>query len=105
MGRTVLAYSLQLQLLEKRNKGFRRALRKEDQKIFDDLLRMGKMQVQAGVMASNPNPTDSLFFSVFIELLKEIKNMKRDMEAKEERLKQLEKSIQNPGPWKTLPGG
>jgi len=94
MGRTVLAYSLQLQLLEKRNKGFRRALRKEDQKIFDNLLRMGKMQVQAGVMASNPNPTDSLFFSILIELKKEIEILKRDLEIKEQKIDELESYIQ-----------
>ena len=98
MGRTVLAYSLQLQLLEKRNQGFRRALRKEDQKIFDDLLRMGKMQVQAGVMASNPNPTDSLFLSILIELKKEIETLKRDLGAKKTKIDELERSIRKIDP-------
>ena len=79
MGRTVTPYSIQLQLLEERYKGFRRALRKDDQGVFDDLMRMAKLQVQAGVMASNPNPADSVFLSILIELQKKVDRLENEI--------------------------
>ena len=86
MGRTVTPYSIQLQLLEERYKGFRRSLRKDDQVIFDDLMRIAKLQVQAGVMASNPNPADSVFLSVLIELKKKIDRLENELKKLKEPL-------------------
>ena len=93
MGRTILAYSMQLELLEKRLAAFRRGLRKADQEIFDDILRWGKNQVQSGVMASSPSPSDPVFFSALIELKRrgdaqerEIESLRKELEALRRRL-------------------
>jgi len=72
MGRTIPAYSIQLEILEKRLGSFRRGLRKEDQDILDDILRWGKSQVQSGALASCPNPSDPVFFSALIELKRDL---------------------------------
>ncbi|MCE9600025.1 MAG: hypothetical protein K8S54_18840 [Spirochaetia bacterium] len=72
MGRTHLPYSMQIELIDSRFKNLRRALRKEDQKVFDRLLRYARMQVQAGAMASNPNPFDSMALTMLIEIQKQL---------------------------------
>lgn len=82
MGRTVLAYSMQLEILEKRLGAFRRGLRREDQELFDDILRAGKNQVQSGVLASCPNPSDPVFFAALIELKRELNEQKRCLDER-----------------------
>lgn len=77
MGRTLLAYSIQIDLVNERFKEFRRGLRKQDQKHFDTLIRYAKKQLQAGVMASSPNPFDSMAMSMFIELQRQIDELKK----------------------------
>lgn len=61
-------------------KKFRRALRKEDQALFDDLIRFAKYHVQAGVMAANPNPVDSMVFAMLIEQQRMIKALEKQVE-------------------------
>ena len=87
MGRTVLAYSIQLEILEKRLSSFRRGLRKEDQNIFDDILRWGKNQVQSGVLASSANPSDPVFWAAFIEIKRAIDSHSREIQRFREKLK------------------
>lgn len=67
MGRTVSPYSWQIERLRERFRRFRRALRREDQKLFDELMLYAKLHVQAGVMAASPNPADTVFLSIMIE--------------------------------------
>jgi len=86
MGRTVLAYSIQLEILEKRLSSFRRGLRKEDQHIFDDILRWGKNQVQSGVLASSANPSDPVFWSAFIEIKRALDAHSRELEHFREKI-------------------
>ncbi len=80
MGRTVTPYSMQLQIIRRRLQNFRRALRKEDQLIFDELFRHAKFNVQAGVMAANPNPIDSILLAILIEQQKQINELRRQLD-------------------------
>lgn len=75
MGRTLPTYNmLILQELEKDEwKRFRRALRKEDQEIFDELFIAPKTQMQAGAYASNPKPFETMLICMLLELKKELK--------------------------------
>ncbi|EOQ87981.1 hypothetical protein LEP1GSC202_3497 [Leptospira yanagawae serovar Saopaulo str. Sao Paulo = ATCC 700523] len=75
MGRTISPYSRQMLQIEENLSDFRRALRKADQEIFDDLIRISKLQVQAGVMASLPYPIDSMLLSMMIQLKKELNEL------------------------------
>ncbi|PJZ45632.1 hypothetical protein [Leptospira brenneri] len=80
MGRTITPYSRQMLQIEENLSDFRRSLRRSDQEIFDDLIRISKLQVQAGVMASLPYPIDSMIISMLIELKKEINDLKKRLE-------------------------
>ncbi|MBW0433767.1 hypothetical protein DLM76_10140 [Leptospira yasudae] len=79
MGRTVTPYSRQMQQVESGLLEFRRGLRKPDQEIFDDLIRVAKLQVQAGVMASGPYPIDTMLMTMMIHLKKEISKLKQEL--------------------------
>jgi hypothetical protein len=81
MGRTVQPYSQQVQIVEERFKGFRRALRKEDQVILDRLLLTAKKQLQSGVMSASPNPFDSMALSMLIDLQKQIEKLSQEVES------------------------
>lgn len=74
MGRTLPTYNmLILQELEKEEwRKFRRALRKEDQEIFDELFIAPKTQMQAGAYASNARPFETMLLCMLIELKKEL---------------------------------
>jgi hypothetical protein len=86
MGRTVTPYSVQIETVRARFQNFRRALRKSDQDIFDELFRYAKGNVQAGVMAASPNPADSVFLAILMEL-------RRQLQVQEARINDLEKEL------------
>lgn len=67
MGRTVLPFSQVIRLEMERLKKFRRALRKEDQEIFDRLFDQAQMQVQSGVFASFSEPMIPILLSILLE--------------------------------------
>lgn len=75
MGRTLPTYNmLILQELEREEwKRFRRALRKEDQEIFDELFIAPKTQMQAGAYASNARPFETMLICMLIELKQELR--------------------------------
>ena len=75
MGRTLPTYNmLILQELEKDEwKRFRRALRKDDQEMFDELFLAPKTQMQAGAYASNAKPFETMLICMLIELKKDLK--------------------------------
>lgn len=73
MGRTVLPYSQQIEIVRDRFRKFRRALRKADQALFDEIMLSAKIHIQAGVMAACPNPADGVFLSVLLEMQRKIK--------------------------------
>ncbi|MCZ8156862.1 MAG: hypothetical protein O9264_12115 [Leptospira sp.] len=79
MGRTIAPYSRQVAQIEESLSEFRRALRRSDQEIFDDLIRTAKLQVQAGVMAASPYPIDSMLMTMVIELKKEISVLRNEL--------------------------
>ena len=75
MGRTLPTYNmLILQEMEKDEwKRFRRALRKDDQEMFDELFLAPKTQMQAGAYASNAKPFETMLICMLIELKKDLK--------------------------------
>jgi len=79
MGRTVVPYSLVIEQVMHRFDNYRRTLRREDREAFDDLMRVAKMQVQAGVMAQHPNAFDSMSMAMLVQLKREISDIKKNM--------------------------
>ena len=85
MGRTLPTYNmLILQELEKDEwKRFRRALRKDDQEVFDELFIAPKTQMQAGAYASNAKPFETMLICMLIELKREIKILEERIARRE----------------------
>lgn len=80
MGRTVAPFSQIIDVVIARFDNYRKALRREDREIFDELMRVAKRQVQAGVMAQNPNAFDSMSMAMLIELKKEMQQLRHEIE-------------------------
>lgn len=74
MGRSVIPYSQQIELTKERLGDFRRALPLPDQEVFDEIFRVAKRYLAAGVMASNPYTLETILLSNLIAL-------RKDMEA------------------------
>jgi hypothetical protein len=98
MGRTHLPYSVQIDLIEDRLKKLRRSLRKNDQSIFDRLIRYARMQIQAGAMASSPNPFDSMAMSMLIELQRQIDSDRQEIQKIREDLTAVISRLQTEAP-------
>ena len=88
MGRTVLPFSMVLAEQQKRLGQFRRTLRKQDQELFDELFERARLHVQSAVQAASPEPMESIFLSVLIEMLREEKHLRA-------RVGELEKELRN----------
>jgi hypothetical protein len=76
MGRTVTPFSIVLSQEEGRLKKFRRALRAEDRRHFDELFEHARRNIQAAVQAAAPEPMESIFLLMLIEMQKEIQELK-----------------------------
>ncbi|HNA79610.1 MAG TPA: hypothetical protein PKY99_09165 [Turneriella sp.] len=76
MGRTVAPYSMIIEQVMHRFENFRRTLRRHDREAFDELMRVARLQVQAGVMAQHPNAFDSMSMAMLIHLKREIDELK-----------------------------
>lgn len=91
MGRTVLPFSMVLAEQQKRLGQFRRSLRKQDQALFDELFERARLHVQAAVQASQPEPMESIFISVLIEMLREEKHLRARVDNLEQELRDAKK--------------
>ena len=87
MGRTVLPFSMVLAEQQKYLGQFRRSLRKQDQELFDELFERARLHVQAAVQAANPEPMESIFISVLIEMLREEKHLRARVDELEKELR------------------
>ncbi len=91
MGRTVLPFSMVLAEQQKRLGQFRRSLRKRDQELFDELFERARLHVQAAVQAANPEPMESVFISMLIEMLREEKHLRTRVDELESELRNAKK--------------
>jgi hypothetical protein len=86
MGRTVPSFRPALEHEIESWKDFKRALRPEEQKIFDKLMNFARIHADAGSMSARPMLSELLFISFAIEHEKKI-------EALEEKVAELEEMI------------
>jgi hypothetical protein len=91
MGRTVLPFSMVLAEQQKRLGQFRRTLRKQDQELFDELFERARLHVQAAVQAAFPEPMESIFISVLIEMLRAEKHLQARVDELEKELRDAKK--------------
>lgn len=92
MGRTVTPFSKVLEEEQARFKDLRRALRAEDQRRLDDLFELARRNVQAGVQGAAPDPMESLFALMLVEMLKRIETLESRPAAAAETKKPRAKS-------------
>lgn len=92
MGRTVLSFNQKILSIESEWNKFRRALRKEDQELIDDLFGFAKYHSAPSSYFSTPNPMEPVLMAMLIEILKEVRRLKFELRAKEEDLDVREKS-------------
>ena len=92
MGRTVLSFNQKIMSIESEWSKFRRALRKEDQELLDDLFGFAKYHSAPSSYFSTPNPIEPVLMAMLIEILKEVRRLKFELRAKEEDLDVREKS-------------
>ena len=83
MGRTLPTYRQVLENLIAEWNLFKKALRKEEKKIFEDL--MAKARRHASAAGYNPrmNPMESFFMSILLEMEKELNELKKRLELYE----------------------
>jgi len=84
MGRTVPSFRPALEHEIESWKDFKRALRPEDQKIFDKLMNFARIHADAGSLSARPMLSEILFISFAIEQGKRIESL-------EKRVQELEK--------------
>ncbi len=66
-------------------KKFRRALRKEDQQVFDLLFEKTRPYVEAGNCASRPWPFETILISMLLEQEKALAELRSKMKEYEEK--------------------
>lgn len=54
---------------------FRRALRKEDQELFDEMWRAPKIHLAAGAFIANEVPLETIFMSMLLEQYRKIRHL------------------------------
>ncbi|TFG00301.1 MAG: hypothetical protein EU541_02660 [Promethearchaeota archaeon] len=86
MGRTVISFRPALEKEIESWKDYRRALRPNEQEIFDKLMNFARIHADAGSMAGRPMLSEVLFISFAIEQEKRIR-------ALENKIKELEETI------------
>lgn len=83
MGRTIATFHQLIEQAQARFAPYRRALRREDQQVFDDLFARVKYYAASGSMEASWNPLDTIFLTLFLE-------QQKTLRALQERVRVLE---------------
>jgi len=79
IGRTVPSFRPALEQEIESWKDFKRALRPEDQKVFDKLMNFARIHADAGSMSARPMLSEILFMSFAIEQEKRITRLEQEL--------------------------
>ena len=83
MGTTDLSFSQVLEHEIQEWKKFRRALRKEDQQLLDQLFEKAMLHAEAGVSVSRPWPFETILISILLEHEKALAELKLKLKLRE----------------------
>ena len=96
MGRTIASITQTWQEEEAALNRFKRALRKDDQVLLDELLVMSRLHLAEASYASNLYPLDMYLIAILLELYKQLKAMQREQpNADPFRAEHLEEEKEN----------
>lgn len=87
MGRTVPSFRPALEHEIESWKDFKRALRPDEQKIFDKLMNFARIHADAGSMSARPMLSEVLFISFAVEQEKKIEVLEKKVKELEEMIK------------------
>ncbi len=87
MGRTVPSFRPALEHEIESWKEFKRALRHEEQKIFDKLMNFARIHADAGSMSARPMLSEILFISFAVEQEKKIESLEAKVNELEGMIK------------------
>jgi len=90
MGRTVPSFRPALEHEIESWKDFKRALRSEEQKVFDRLMNFARIHADAGSLSARPMLSEILFISFAIEQEKKIMMLEKKVEELEETIKGID---------------
>lgn len=85
MGRTLPTATMQIQQEEASWSKFRRALRKEDQDIFDALFRSAKIQLPAVSYEARPIVFESVMMAMLIAFQRRLNDVEQELRQLKER--------------------
>ena len=88
MGRTVPSFRPALEHEIESWKDFKRALRPDEQKIFDKLMNFARIHADAGSMSARPILSEVLFIYFAVEQEKKIEMLEEKVKELEERIKE-----------------
>ncbi len=80
MGRTVLPFTQELYREEASWAPFRRALRKEDRELLDDLFAAARYHTAACAFAGRPVPFEAILMSMLVEERRALRALERKVE-------------------------
>ena len=85
MGRTVPSFRPALEHEIESWKDFKRALRPEDQEVFNKLMNFARIHSDAGSMSARPMLSELLFISFALEQQKKIEMLEKKVKQLEEK--------------------
>jgi len=91
IGRTVPSFRPALEHEIESWKDFKRALRPEEQRIFDKLMNFARIHADAGSLSARPLLSEILFISFAIEQEKRIAMLEKKVKGLEEKARGKEK--------------
>jgi hypothetical protein len=87
MGRTVLPFTQELYREEETWKAFRRALRREDRELFDELFAAARYHTAACTCSGRAVPFEAILMSILLEERRAMRELLRRVEELERRRK------------------
>jgi hypothetical protein len=87
MGRTVLPFTQELYREEEAWKAFRRALRREDRELFDELFAAARYHTAACTCSGRAVPFEAILMSILLEERRAMRELLRRVEELERRRK------------------
>jgi hypothetical protein len=91
MGRTVLPFTQELYREEASWKAFRRALRREDRELFDELFAAARYHTAACTCAGRAVPFEAILMSVLLEERRAVRELSTRLAALAEQVEKLER--------------
>ncbi len=85
MGRTLPTYRMLLEEELTQWKDYRRALRKKDQEVFDELLKQARTHSSASGYHVTTNIFEPMVLTMLLEQKKEINRLKKELDAHVEK--------------------